>query len=85
LGRMHIEFLRRFCRGWVHMVYDQDPTGRKATTGFRDDTGKWTPGALDNLKRVGLRCEDVPYSGGKDPGEIWDKGGIAQLRTAFRM
>ena len=85
LGRMHVEFLRRFCRGWVHMVYDRDGTGRKATTGFREDTGKWMPGALENLERVGLRCTDVTYSGGKDPGEIWDKGGVTGLRAAFRM
>jgi len=83
LGREHVEFFRRFCRGWVHMVYDRDPTGCKATNGHVDDTGKRRPGALELLRRVGLQCRDVPYMGGKDPGEIWDSGGAEAIRRAF--
>jgi hypothetical protein len=79
----HVEFLRRFCKGWVHMVYDQDEQGRKATHGWTDQEGRFRWGALKKLGRVGLRCRDVPYSGGKDPGEIWDKGGAPALRLAF--
>jgi len=79
----HVEFLRRFCRGWIHMAYDRDEQGKKATHGWKDPTGKYRWGALDKLKRVKLKCRDVPYSGGKDPGEIWDKGGAAGVRAAF--
>lgn len=79
----HIEFLRRFCRGRVHMVYDLDAQGRKATHSWTDDTGKRRWGALDKLQRVGIKCRDVPYIGGKDPGEIWDAGGVAGIRAAF--
>lgn len=82
LTREHIEFLRRYCKGMVHMVYDNDKTGRDATHGYLDDTGKWVPGSLDRLARVGLRCRNVPYSG-KDPGAVWDRGGAAAVRAAF--
>lgn len=83
LGHNHVEFLRRFCKGHVHMVYDMDATGRKATKGWTDETGKRHPGALDLLHRVGLKCSDVTYSGGKDPGEIWSHGGLAAIQAAF--
>lgn len=84
LSDLHVEFLRRFCHGWVHMVYDQDETGRKATVGWTDrETGRRRYGALDALRWAGLKCRDVPYSGGKDPGEIWDKGGAKALVAAF--
>ena len=84
LSDLHVEFLQRFCKGWVHMVYDQDETGRKATMGWTDaESGRRRYGALDALNRVGLKCRDVPYQGGKDPGEIWDQGGVAAIRAAF--
>jgi len=81
----HVEFLRRFCRGWVHLVYDMDEQGRKATHGWTDQTGKRRWGAVDKLRRVGIKCRDVPYTGGKDPGEIWDRGGVEGLRAAFPL
>lgn len=84
LSDAHVEFLRRFCKGTVHMVYDRDETGRKATVGWIDqETGKKRYGALDVLPKVGLKCRDVFYRGGKDPGEIWDRGGAAAVRAAF--
>jgi DNA primase len=84
LTDLHLEFLRRFCTGWVNMVYDHDETGRRATVGWVDtESGKKRYGALDALRRVGLKCRDMPYSGGKDPGEIWDHGGAAAIRAAF--
>jgi len=83
LSDRHVDFLRRFCRGWVHMVYDRDEGGRRGTVGGVDNSGKRIWGALDVLRRVGLKCRDVPYTGGKDPGEIWDKGGVAALKAAF--
>ena len=84
LSRAHVEFLRRFCRGWVHMVYDRDTTGREATLGYTDKAGGKHPGALELLERVGLRCRDVPYQG-KDPGVIWDQGGVAAMQAAFPL
>jgi len=83
LSTWHVEFLRRYCKGWVHMVYDRDETGQKATFGYRTDDGKYRKGALDVLSRVGLKCRDVPFSGGKDPGDLWDAGGAEGVRAAF--
>lgn len=84
VSKAHSDFFSRFCLGTVHMAYDQDETGRNMTFGYTDATTKkrvW--GALDSLRRVGVTCRDVPYSGGKDPGEIWDAGGVPALRHAF--
>jgi len=85
LSRWHVEHLRRFCKGRVYMVYDRDDAGRKGVHGYTDTTGKRKWGALDALKRVGLTCQEVPYSGGSDPGEIWDRGGVNALRSAFLL
>ena len=84
VSQEHAQFLRRFCSGCVNMVYDNDETGRKQTFGYVDPaTGKRRWGAIDTLSRVGVRVRDIPYRGGKDPGEVWDKGGVAGLRLAF--
>ena len=80
-----VEFIRRFCRGWVHMVYDLDDTGRKATHGWVDQKGKRIWGALEKLNRAGVPCRDVSYSGGTDPGDVWDRGGLEALRSAFSL
>lgn len=79
----HVEFLRRFCIGWVNMCYDLDEQGRKATHGWVAQNGKRRWGALDQLRRVGLSCRDLLYSGAKDPGQLWDNGGVEALRAAF--
>lgn len=83
----HVDFLKRFVRGTVHLVFDQDDKGRKATHGYVDkETGKERWGAIRSLERVGVRCRDVYYScppGCKDPGDIWEQYGTAGLRTAF--
>jgi len=85
LSDTHVEYLRRYVRppARVRMVYDNDETGRKQTVGWTDSTGKQRWGALDVLRRVGVSCEDVRYTGGKDPGEVWDSGGEAAVRRAF--
>jgi hypothetical protein len=111
LTPQQLDFLRRFVKGTVHVVFDHDDTGVKATHGYKDDTGKARPGVLRLLERVvdpmtkqcvrcrtsllrdasrcdycgwsGLKCIDVPYSGGKDPGEIWDKGGATAIKAQF--
>lgn len=91
LSQKHVEFLRRYCSGstkrhvMIHMVYDQDETGRRSTHGWVDENGKRRPGALELLRRAGLACRDIPFHGGKDPGVIWDRGGAAAMRAAFNM
>jgi len=86
MSRSHVEFFRRHIRDSqvVNVVYDRDETGRKQTHGWVDDTtGKKRWGALSLLDGVGVKCRDVPYAGGKDPGEVWDHGGKAGLQQAF--
>ena len=85
LSKWHLEFLRRYCQGWVHMVYDRDETGQKATFGYSTEDGKRRMGALDALQRVGLKSRDVPFTGGKDPGEIWDQGGVKAVQAVFAL
>ena len=72
LTRKHIEYLRRL-GVFVNVVYDNDETGRVGTEK-----------ALHWLKRAGVPCRKVSYSGGKDPGEIWDQGGLSGLKKSFR-
>jgi DNA primase len=67
----HLLFLKRFA-SYVNMVYDRDETGRNGTKR-----------ALYDLKNLGIPCRDVPYRGGKDPGDIWDKTGDYGLDQAF--
>ena len=78
----HVEFLRRFCKGWVKMVYDNDEAGRNGVHDWIDDNGKKRWGALHRLERVEVKAMSVPYRG-KDPGEIWNQGGIAGIRATF--
>lgn len=81
----HIEFLRRFCRGagqQVYMVYDNDDPGRKAIFGWEDETGKKRWGALKRLERVKVRASAPKYRG-KDPGEVWNQGGVAAVQAIF--
>ena len=84
MTRKHTEFLVRFCRGRVTFAYDNDPTGQKGMHGWTEsDTGKRHWGAKETLDRVGVENRVFPYSGGKDPGEIWKAGGIPALEKAF--
>jgi len=83
LSRQQLEFLCRFCQGWVHVVYDNDETGQQGMRGRVDENGKRWPGVLERMDKVGLRNRPVPYRGGKDPGVIWDHGGLAGLQAAF--
>lgn len=85
LAHQQVRFLKRFCRGRVHLVYDRDETGRRGVLGWTDDQGKKQIGAMEALTRVGLRCRDVSYSGGKDPGVLWDRGGVKGLQAAFQV
>ncbi|GAF89268.1 unnamed protein product, partial [marine sediment metagenome] len=71
-----------FCRGWVHMVYDNDEAGRRGVHGWAEDGGKKHWGAVQKLKHVGLRYQVHRYSG-KDPGEVWNRLGAGGIREAF--
>ena len=82
-ARSTVEFFRRYCRTRVHLVYDNDATGRKATVGWTDpETGKRRPGAIELLTAAGVRAEDFRYRG-KDPGDVWAAGGLPALRKQF--
>lgn len=86
LSKSHVEFLSRFSKGLVWVAYDNDETGRHMTHGYLDpEKGIYRKGALQRLKEAGVRVSDFLYVGGKDPGEIWSKGGDPALRRAFRM
>lgn len=72
LSPQQIDFLSRFCK-FVNIVYDEDPTGKRASEK-----------ALRALRKKGVSSKWVRYCGGKDPGVIWDKGGVQALRHSFR-
>ena len=88
LSNAHIEFFRRHVRSpgqMVHLVYDNDETGKKQVFGWKDErTGKERWGALKRLESVDppVPCQHVKYQG-KDPGEVWDKGGEEALFKTF--
>ena len=65
------------------MVYDNDEAGQHGTHGFIDDNGKERWGALKRLERVDVKAVSIRYRG-KDPGEIWNQGGVAGVRRAFQ-
>ena len=85
LNRRHMDFLKRFCTGWVHVAYDRDKQGQQGTHGWTDKEGKFHWGALQKLNHAGLKCREVAYSGGKDPGEIWDRAGADGIRSTFSL
>lgn len=67
----------------VYVVFDEDEAGRRGAAGGVDPkTGKYHRGAVDRLRRHGVRVVDVRYSA-KDPGALWDAGGLAALRRGF--
>ena len=81
----HVEFLRRYARDFVNMVYDNDETGQHGTHDWTDSEGKLRWGALTRLSKAGVECRAIPYTGGKDPGEIWERTGTEGLRKALRI
>lgn len=69
----HIDYLQRLKPQQVNMVYDQDETGKKGSF-F----------AQKKLNSVYIPCEIINFVGGKDPNEIWSKGGLPLLQKSFR-
>ncbi len=82
LSRRHLDFCVRFCRGWVHVVYDNDDAGRKGAHTWVNKDGRKVWGAVEKLRHAGLKARSIPYDG-KDPGEVWSNFGLPGLRTAF--
>ena len=83
LSNNHVNFLSRFVRGTVHMCYDNDVTGQNQTYGYTDPkTGRFHSGAVQRLKRAGVRVVVETYAG-KDPGAVWDRGGDVALQREF--
>lgn len=70
VNQQHIDFFARFAqRSMIHLVFDLDEKGRKATEGYVDEeTGKRRWGAIESMDRVKdkngkklIRCRDVRY------------------------
>jgi hypothetical protein len=86
LSWSHVEYLRRLNPPFVNLVFDNDEAGQNGMKGYTDKRGKKVWGAVRNLNHVGVRCQEYVYgkSGDKDPGDIWDRGGVVALQEAFR-
>ena len=69
----HINYLQRLNPLQVNIVYDMDETGKKGSF-F----------AQKALNSVSINCEVIDFVGGKDPNEIWSKGGLPLLQKSFR-
>lgn len=81
-----INFLSRFVRrgSMVHVCFDMDETGRNMANGYtHPETGKRVWGVGERLGFAGVENRVVSYRGGKDPGEIWEKGGRSLLVSRF--
>lgn len=73
LTPFHIKYLQRLKPFQVNIVYDMDETGKKGSF-F----------AQKALNSVSINCEIINFVGGKDPNEIWSKGGLPLLQKSFR-
>ena len=85
---LQLDFLKRFIRksATVHVCFDMDETGKKLANGYiHPDTGKRIWGVVRRLERVNINTRWVQYTGGKDPGEIWEKGGTFFLKNSFKL
>ena len=88
ITKNQINFLVRFLSpsAMVYVAFDEDETGRKQSLGSTDEkTGRWVSGVPQRLEKVGVRARSIRYRGGKDPGEIWEKGGRSALVSAFNL
>lgn len=83
LSRRQADFLRRFCRGTVNIVFDEDEAGRVGARGREEPGRRGYPGAVQVLRSLGVSCREIRYQGGKDPGEIWERSGTEGLRAAL--
>jgi len=72
LSKKQAESLRRLAPAFVHVAFDRDDAGQRGAS-F----------AAKTLTETKLRHGVVSYGGGKDPGEIWSKGGKQAVLAAF--
>jgi len=72
LNKKQAESLRRLAPAFVHVAFDRDDAGQRGAS-F----------AAKTLTETKLRHGVVSYGGGKDPGEIWSKGGKQAVLAAF--
>lgn len=82
------DFLQRFVRksATVHVCFDMDETGRNMAQGYvHPDTGREVWGVAKRLEKVNINTRLVQYTGGKDPGEIWERGGTFALKQSFKL
>lgn len=80
----HKRFIVRWLHRYAHLnvVYDNDKAGQRAVFGDKE-MNVW--GVLDSLKAEGVdNARSLKYKG-KDPGDLWDKGGAELLRRSFRL
>ncbi len=56
----------------VNVIYDNDEAGKKGLEI-----------SLKTMRKFGVRCRSVSYSGFKDPGEVWDSGGVERVVDVF--
>jgi len=85
---LQLKFLSRFVRksATVHVCFDMDETGRNQSQGYiHPQSGKRVWGVVEKLERVGLNSRLVTYRGGKDPGEVWENGGVFALKKSFNF
>jgi hypothetical protein len=77
LTRRQVDFIVRFAKNGVRLVLDNDEYGNRSLYG---ENGK---GLLAILQRSGVRdVRPVTYSG-KDPGEVWNRGGERLIISQF--
>lgn len=83
-----LRFLQRFLapRAMVHVCFDMDQTGQNMASGYtHPETGKHVWGVVERLTHAKVRSRLVQYRGGKDPGEIWERGGTPALKHALAL
>jgi hypothetical protein len=76
--------LPRAAQGRVYVALDMDKAGRRGALGWRDDAGVHHRGIRDNLQELKLFAQVVTYLG-KDPGDLWDRGGVRELKRSFHL
>lgn len=88
MTKLQLDFLKRFVRksATVHVCFDMDETGRNMSKGYiHPDTGREVWGVAKRLEKVNINTRLVQYTGGKDPGEIWERGGTFALKQSFKL